>query len=182
MIKMEKRISFLQTPFVLLQKGTPIFQKQKEGFKFLHHVKFLIHPLFHFYPLCLLTLPQNSAHRRSGGLALLFLQPQHQMGLVVNAFTPGKETGHPLSRRLGEHHGRSRRERKISPPTGIRSPDRHSQYRVAKQNELSRIPTHTFQQYPPNCLNFLVGCKLLGLRLHSPRLHTFNSHHKDSIK
>ena len=25
MIKMEKRISFLQTPFVLLQKGTPIF-------------------------------------------------------------------------------------------------------------------------------------------------------------
>ena len=55
MIKTKKRISFLQTPFVLLQKGTPLFQKQKEGFKFLYHVKFLIHPLLHFYPLCLLT-------------------------------------------------------------------------------------------------------------------------------
>jgi hypothetical protein len=32
LIKMEKRISFLQTPFVLLQKHTPIFWKQKGGF------------------------------------------------------------------------------------------------------------------------------------------------------
>jgi hypothetical protein len=34
------------------------------------------------------------------------------------------KTRYPLYRRLGGHQGRSRRVRKISPPTGIRSPDR----------------------------------------------------------
>jgi hypothetical protein len=38
-------------------------------------------------------------------------------------FTPRKENGYPLYRRLGGPHGRSERVRKISPPTGIRSPD-----------------------------------------------------------
>jgi hypothetical protein len=36
---------------------------------------------------------------------------------------PGK-TRYPLYRRLGEPHSRSGQVRKISPPTGIRSPDR----------------------------------------------------------
>ena len=40
------------------------------------------------------------------------------------ALPPGKETGCPLYRRLGVPQGRSGRLRKISPPTGIRSPDR----------------------------------------------------------
>jgi hypothetical protein len=39
-------------------------------------------------------------------------------------FTPGKETRYPLYRRLGGPQGRSERLPKISPPTGIRSPDR----------------------------------------------------------
>ena len=43
-------------------------------------------------------------------------------GWVVNA-TPVKETWYPLYRRLGGPQGRSGWVRKISPPTGIRSPD-----------------------------------------------------------
>ena len=39
------------------------------------------------------------------------------------ALPPGK-TWYPLYRRLGGHQGLSGRVRKISPPTGIRSPDR----------------------------------------------------------
>ena len=39
-------------------------------------------------------------------------------------FTPGKETRYLLCRMLGGPQGRSGRMRKISPPTGIRSPDR----------------------------------------------------------
>ena len=39
-------------------------------------------------------------------------------------FNPGKETRYPLYRRLGGPQGRSGRVRKISPPNGIRSPDR----------------------------------------------------------
>jgi len=38
-------------------------------------------------------------------------------------FTFGKETRHPFYRRLCGPQGRVGRERKISPPTGIRSPD-----------------------------------------------------------
>ena len=49
-------------------------------------------------------------------------------GWVVNAtprplYPPGK-TRYPLYRRLGGPQGRSGRVRKITPPTGIRSPDR----------------------------------------------------------
>jgi len=39
-------------------------------------------------------------------------------------FTSGKETRYPLYRRLDGPQGRSGRTRKISPPIGIRSPDR----------------------------------------------------------
>ena len=41
------------------------------------------------------------------------------------ALTPG-DTRYPLYRRLGGPQGKSGRVRKISPPTGIRSPDRPS--------------------------------------------------------
>jgi hypothetical protein len=53
------------------------------------------------------------------------------MGWVINATTrplysppPGKETMYPLYRGLGWPQGRYGRVRKISPPTGIRSPGR----------------------------------------------------------
>jgi len=39
-------------------------------------------------------------------------------------FTPGKETRYPIFRRLGGPQSQSARVRKISPLTGIRSPDR----------------------------------------------------------
>ena len=42
---------------------------------------------------------------------------------ALAALLPGK-TRYPLYRRLGGPQGRSGRVRKISPPTGIRSPDR----------------------------------------------------------
>ena len=41
-------------------------------------------------------------------------------------FTPGKETRYPSCRRLDGSQGRSGRMRKISPPTGMRSPNRPS--------------------------------------------------------
>ena len=41
-------------------------------------------------------------------------------------FTSGYETWYPLYRRLGGSQGRCGRVRKISPPTGIRFPDRSS--------------------------------------------------------
>ena len=40
------------------------------------------------------------------------------------AALPPRKTQYPLYRRLGGPQGRSGRVRKISPPTGIRSPDR----------------------------------------------------------
>ena len=55
------------------------------------------------------------------------------------ALPPGK-TRYPSYRRLGEPQGRSGRLRKISPPTGIRSPDRpassESLYRLSYRGPL----------------------------------------------
>jgi len=45
---------------------------------------------------------------------------------VPAALPPGKRSSTPLYRRLGGPQGLSGRVRKISPPTGIRSPDRSS--------------------------------------------------------
>jgi hypothetical protein len=50
---------------------------------------------------------------------------------------PGK-TRYPLSRRLDGPQGRPGRVRKISPPTGIRSPDRPARSSVAISTELPR--------------------------------------------
>ena len=50
-------------------------------------------------------------------------------------FTPGKETRYPLYRRLGGPKSRTGQVQKISPPTGIRLPDRparsESPYRLS---------------------------------------------------
>ena len=92
------------------------------------------------------TLEQASkAQRGSRGIALLFLEPRHYMGLVVNAsapLPPGK-TRYPLYRRLGGPQGRSGQVRKISPPTGILSLDR-----PARSESLYRL------RYPgPLCIS-----------------------------
>ena len=68
------------------------------------------------------------AQRGSRGKVLLFLTLALDGGgwLIPRPgrFTPGKETRYPLYRRLGGPQFRSGRVRKISPPTGILSPDR----------------------------------------------------------
>ena len=63
--------------------------------------------------------------------------------------SPGKETRHPLYRKLGGPQGRSGQAQKISPPTlptGIRSPDRSEllcrlsyPYRLSNKGQTSRI-------------------------------------------
>jgi hypothetical protein len=60
----------------------------------------------------------------------------------ASAALPPGQTRHPLYRRLGGPQGRCGRVRKISPPTGIRSPDRS-----ARSQSLYRLsyPAHTWR-------------------------------------
>ena len=54
---------------------------------------------------------------------------------------PPAKTRYPLYRRLGGPQGRSGQVRKISPPTGNRSPDRPARSSVAIPTELPGPPT-----------------------------------------
>ena len=70
----------------------------------------------------------RAAHRESRGIALLFLDHGTRRGegsasRPGRSLSPGK-TPYPLYRGLGGPRGRSGQVRKISPRTGIRSPDR----------------------------------------------------------
>jgi len=70
----------------------------------------------------------RTAHRGSRGIALLFLDHDTRRG-EGSASRPGRslppgKTRYPLYRRLGGPQGRSGQVQKISPPTGIRFPDR----------------------------------------------------------
>ena len=85
----------------------------------------------------------RTAHRRSRGIALLFHDHGTRRG-EGSASRPGSslpqgKTRYPLYRRLGGPQGRSGQVRKISPPTGIRSPDR-----PARSQSLYRLsyPAH----------------------------------------
>ena len=62
-------------------------------------------------------------------------------------FTPGKETRYPLYRRLGGPQGRSGQVRKISTPTGIRSPDR-----PARSQSLYRLSNRGPQRIREECI------------------------------
>jgi hypothetical protein len=78
---------------------------------------------------------------RWGAWLSAFVQTGHGVGgqrHAPAALPPGK-TRHPLHKRLGGPQGRSRQVRKITPPTGIRSPDR-----PARSQSLHRLryPTH----------------------------------------
>ena len=87
--------------------------------------------------------------RESRCIALHFLQPRRWMGVGgqshAPAAVPPRKTRYPLYRRLGGPQSRSRRARKISPPTGIRSPDRparsESLYRLSYPGPLSLLIT-----------------------------------------
>ena len=77
----------------------------------------------------------RTAHRESRGIALLFHDQRHQKGGEGSASRPGRslppgKRRQLLYRRLGGPQDRYGQVRKITPPTGIRSPDRpaRSQY------------------------------------------------------
>jgi hypothetical protein len=80
------------------------------------------------------TLPLTSALHGVGG-------QRHALA----ALSPG-ETRYPLYSRLGGAQGRSERVRKISPPTGIRSPDR-----PASSESLSRPPGKSGTYFHQKC-------------------------------
>ena len=70
----------------------------------------------------------RTAYRESRGITLPFHDHGTRRG-EGSASRPGRslppgKTRYPLYRSLGGHHGRSGRVQKISPPTGIWSPDR----------------------------------------------------------
>jgi hypothetical protein len=77
-------------------------------------------------------------------------------------FTPRKETQYPLYRRLGGPLGRSRRVLKISPPTGIQSPDCPARGKSLYQLQIfdavseSKIKVSHNLQSKPSKLVFLV--------------------------
>jgi hypothetical protein len=94
----------------------------------------------------------RTVHRGSRGIALLFHDYSTRRGWGVSVtprqlFTPGK-TRYPLWRRLGGPQGRSGQVRKISPPTGIRSPDL-----PASSQSLYRL------RYPAH---FVIMCRLFN--------------------
>jgi hypothetical protein len=106
----------------------------------------------------------RTAHRGSRGIALFFLDHGTRRGWGVSVtprplFTLGN-TRHPLSRRLGGPQSRSGQVRKISPPTGIRSPDR-----PARNQSLCRLryPVHTTGKSNINDGLPNVG---IGIRIH----------------
>ena len=72
-------------------------------------------------------------------------------------FTPGKETRYPLYRRLSGPQGRYGQVRKISPHTGIRSPDRPARsellYQLSYPGPLS---DYSFHNYTNTCI--CTGC------------------------
>ena len=83
----------------------------------------------------------RTAHRRSRGIAVLFhdhstRRRERSASLPGRSLHPGK-TRYTLYLRLGGPQGQSGQVRKISPPTGIRSPDRptrsQSLYRLLYQ-------------------------------------------------
>ena len=97
---------------------------------------------------------KGKVQRGNRCIALLFLKPRRKKGVggqrhAPAALPPGK-TPYPLYRRLGGPQGRSGRVQKISPSTGIRSPDRpvrsESLYRLSYPGpKLGRIQNFGFQ-------------------------------------
>ena len=76
-----------------------------------------------------------TAHRGSRGIALPFLDHGTRRG-EGSASRPGRslppgKTRYPLYRRMSGPQGRSGQVRKISPPTGIRSPNSRARSAVA---------------------------------------------------
>jgi hypothetical protein len=100
----------------------------------------------------------RTAHRVCRGIALLFLDHGTRWGegsaLRPSRSLPSGKTRNPLFRRPGGPQGRSGQVRKISPPTGIRSPDR-----PARSQSLYRLryPAHLIYQVVTNFLALITN-------------------------
>ena len=98
-----------------------------------------------------LPIQATKALRVGTGTALPYLRPRHWRWGWGSAPRPGRfslreKTRYPLYRRLGGPQGRSGMVRKISLPTGIRSPDRparsQSLYRLSYPGRQKRESSH----------------------------------------
>ena len=107
------------------------------------------------------TLPSTSALDGIGG-------QRH----APTALLPGK-TRYPLYRRLGGPQGRSGRAQKISPPTGIRSPDR-----PARSESLYRL------SYPGPQIIYLASqkgpCSMQSVSISGIKLQFLHGTHYDN--
>jgi len=105
-------------------------------------------------------------------------------------FTPGKETRYPLYGRLSGSQGRSGQMRKISPPTGIRSPDRpdrsESLYRLrypyprSVGRRLARSPL--LDRSKSRCQRNGTAGWGTGMRLTSPNGGQFTESNKERLR
>ena len=98
----------------------------------------------------------RTAHRGSRDIALLFLEHSTRRGWGVSVTPrslPPVKTRYPLYRRLGGPQGWSGQVRKISPPTGTRSPDRparsQSLYRLSYPAHIHKVVKPKSDLYNP---------------------------------
>ena len=104
----------------------------------------------------------RTAHRGSRGIPLHFLYHGTRRGWGVSVtprplFTPGKDPV-PIVQEAGWAHDRSGQVRKISPPTGIRSPDRPA--RSQPLYATLRYPPHILHMYSPLIKRMHLTCAL----------------------
>ena len=104
------------------------------------------------------------------------------------ALPPGK-TRYSLYKRLGGHQSRSGQVRKISPSTGIRSPDRPTRSVVAIPTTLSLRPSSLYQPFRCHSVcvsySFVHSCQQKSIGLKFSKSQTGNDvryscHHNSS--
>ena len=142
----------------------------------------------------------RTAHRGSRGIALPFRDHGTRRG-EGSASRPGRslppgKTRYPLYRKLGGPQGRSGQVRKISPPTGIRSPDRparsQSLYRLSYRPTIAKKKRCIFQEtvsldtlWPTLCTEIYVrafcgGLKQLAVSLQEVNPNRQTKMHRDA--
>ena len=113
----------------------PRFNPLKPSGYYMYHKLYVKCTLVQALRLC----TGRTAHSGSRGITLIFLDHSTRRGWADSFRPPGK-TRYPFYRRLGGPQGRSGQVGKISPSTGIQSPDR-----PARSQSLCRLryPAHT---------------------------------------
>jgi hypothetical protein len=96
----------------------------------------------------------RTAHRGSRFIALHFLEHRCRRAWGVSVMLRSEKILYPLYKRLYGPQGRSGQVRKISPPTGIRSPDRPAR---SKSLYRLRYPAHIKHRTTVNFLYLYVS-------------------------